>query len=285
MARLRRGAAAYVPSSEWSQWEQYRDRLAEYDTTGTLEFTGGVLAIQQGHRSTTSRTSIGEVDLEVFDVLDASDIDSCTINLGSAYASFEVTVEFTPYACTINFKSEWVPDELKPATSIDEVEDVLRSAAAPWEQPVVDAGARPFRVFIGHGGDHQWRTLKDALRDTFNFDIESFERETRTGNVISEILPAMATASTAAVLVLTKADEMADGKWRGRQNVVHEIGYMQGVLGWRNTIVVVEDGVELFSNLDGTQHIPFPAGKIGAATADVVAALNSLKARPYGICP
>jgi len=85
----------------------------------------------------------------------------------------------------------------------------------------------------------------------------------------------MARNSTVAILVLTAADQMVDGRYRGRQNVVHEIGFFQGTLGWENAIVVVEEGVELFTNLDGTQQVRYPAGNISAAVGDVVATLRA----------
>jgi predicted nucleotide-binding protein len=143
----------------------------------------------------------------------------------------------------------------------------------------------PFRVFIGHGGDGQWRDLKDSLRDQHHFDVDAFEAMTRTSQVISQIVQGMAEGSTAAVLVFTKADEMKDGTWRARQNVVHEAGYFQGRLGWERTILVVEEGVVLPSNFDGTQHIGFPSGVISAAEGRVAAALQAIRNRPFGICP
>ncbi|MDR6614045.1 TIR domain-containing protein [Leifsonia sp. 1010] len=151
----------------------------------------------------------------------------------------------------------------------DDIEPVLREHLEPPPPPPA------FRVIMGHGNDQQWRVLRDELRDHHGFDVSAFEGQPRAGQTINTVLEDMATQATVALIVLTKADEMADGRWRARQNVVHEVGFFQGRLGWTNAIAIVEEGVDLFSNLDGTQQIRFPAGNISAATGNVAATLNA----------
>ncbi|WP_080682528.1 TIR domain-containing protein [Sorangium cellulosum] len=74
-----------------------------------------------------------------------------------------------------------------------------------------------------------------------------------------------------ALLVLTAEDETADGTFRAQQNVVHETGLFQGRLGFSRAIVLVEDSVEVFSNLDGVQQIRYSKGNIGETFGDVLA--------------
>ncbi|MGN6814523.1 MAG: TIR domain-containing protein, partial [Solirubrobacterales bacterium] len=66
-------------------------------------------------------------------------------------------------------------------------------------------------------------------------------------------------------LVLTAEDEQADGTKRSRQNVVHEAGLFQGRYGFERAIIMLEEGCEPFSNIDGLGHISFPRGNIKAA--------------------
>lgn len=156
---------------------------------------------------------------------------------------------------------------------IAEVQAILEES--PYVPPV--APPPPFKVVIGHGNDQQWRILRDELRDEHGFELTAFEGKPRAGQTISTILEDMANEATVAVLVLTKADAMANGSWRARQNVIHEVGYFQGRLGWSNALIVCEEGVETLSNLDGTQRIDFPHENISAAVGRVAATLRRLE--------
>ncbi|AJI53870.1 TIR domain-containing protein [Francisella philomiragia] len=112
-------------------------------------------------------------------------------------------------------------------------------------------------VFIGHGRSKQWRDLKDHLHDKHGIQIEAYETGARAGHTIRDILDDMAKNSTFALLVMTKEDEQGDGKVRARQNVIHEIGLFQGRLGFNRAIVLMENGVEEFSNIAGIQQIRY----------------------------
>lgn len=297
--RLRRGAEAWEKdkSEDNSWWESYYERYEAYKKTGRLDdptgltrMSGGITSITRGTRTRTNNPDHFGMDDTTFRELEEPDIDECSIVLrGTPYSDIdEIEIDFRPWECVIRLHDENAFAQVTgPPFPIQGVEAVLQTVGQPWVPALNESLTPPsFRVFIGHGGDQtQWRRLKDSLHDYFHFEIESFENRPRTAAVISQILPEMAQSSSAAVLVLTRADQMKDGTWRGRQNVVHEIGYMQATLGWGRTIVVVEDGVDTFSNLDGTQHVPFPEGNIDAALGQVVAILNELKNRPVGICP
>lgn len=172
----------------------------------------------------------------------------------------------------VNIRSEGAQDRSEAVGAL------IESALSRFILPELVAPVQRFRVFIGHGGaDLQWRVLRDQLRDHHGFEVTAFEGLPRAGHTIRGILEGMADDSAVAVLVMSKADEMADGGVRARQNVVHEIGYFQGRLGWSNAIVVAEDGVEIFSNLDGTQQVRYRAGDISSAVGELVGALRSRK--------
>jgi predicted nucleotide-binding protein len=81
-------------------------------------------------------------------------------------------------------------------------------------------------------------------------------------------------SSSFALLVLTAEDETATGKLRARQNVIHELGLFQGKLGFPRAIAVVEEDVEMLSNLDGVQQIRFSKGNIAGVYGDVIATLR-----------
>jgi predicted nucleotide-binding protein len=130
------------------------------------------------------------------------------------------------------------------------------------------------KIFIGHGRDSQWRDLKDHLHDKHGYNIEAYEIGSRAGHTIRDILEEMLEGSSFALLVMTGEDETKDGKLHARQNVVHEAGLFQGKLGFSRAIILLEDGTEEFSNIDGLQQIRFSKGKIKESFGDVLAVLK-----------
>ncbi len=72
-----------------------------------------------------------------------------------------------------------------------------------------------------------------------------------------------------AFLLMTPEDEAADGKVNARANVIHEVGLFQGRLGWMKAIVLLEDGCEEFSNIEGIGQIRYPKGNINAAFDEI----------------
>lgn len=129
-------------------------------------------------------------------------------------------------------------------------------------------------VFIGHGRSGQWRDLKDHLQDKHKIRVSAYETGARAGHTIRDILDDMADESSFAILVMTGEDEQATGKLRCRQNVVHEAGLFQGKLGFPRAIVLLENGTEKFSNLDGIQYIEFSKNNIKETFGDVLATIK-----------
>ena len=129
-------------------------------------------------------------------------------------------------------------------------------------------------VFIGHGRSTQWRDLRDHLRDHHKIAVECYESGARAGHAIRDILEEMAQKSSFALLVLTGEDEQGDGQFRARQNVIHEAGLFQGRLGFHRAIILLEEGVEHLSNLDGVQYINFSQNNIRETFGDVVATIR-----------
>jgi hypothetical protein len=129
-------------------------------------------------------------------------------------------------------------------------------------------------VFIGHGRSQEWRDLKDHLHDQHGYDVQAYETGARAGHTIRDILQDMVRSSSFAVLVMTGEDETSEGRMRARQNVVHETGLFQGALGSSRAVVLVEEDVEDYSNLQGIHQIRYSAGKIKETYGEVLATLR-----------
>jgi predicted nucleotide-binding protein len=61
---------------------------------------------------------------------------------------------------------------------------------------------------------------------------------------------------------------------QARMNVVHEAGLFQGRPGFSRAIIMLEEGCEEFSNIEGLGQIRFPKNDIRAAFRDVQLALE-----------
>ncbi len=125
------------------------------------------------------------------------------------------------------------------------------------------------KVFIGHGGSDIWRELKDFIVETLGLEYEEFNRISPAGKSNKERLKEMLEACCMAFFIMTGEDEQADGSFSARDNVVHEAGLFQGKLGFEKAIVLLEEGCQEFSNIEGLGQIRFPKGNIRAAFEDI----------------
>ena len=148
------------------------------------------------------------------------------------------------------------------------------SRLEPLPKPPPPPPPPPPVVFIGHGRNPSWRDLKDHLRDKHGVNVTAYETGARAGHSIRDILEEMVTGSSFALLVFTGEDEQGDKSVRARQNVVHETGLFQGRLGFARAIILLEEGVEEFSNMQGVQHIKFSKNNIKEVFGEVIALLR-----------
>jgi predicted nucleotide-binding protein len=132
----------------------------------------------------------------------------------------------------------------------------------------------PPTIFIGHGRSDQWKELKDHLHEKHEHKVQAYEIGARAGHTIRDILEQMLRASSFAILVMTGEDETSDGKMRARQNVIHELGLFQGRLSFSKAIVLLEDGTEEFSNLQGIHQIRYLKNNIKETFGEVLATLR-----------
>jgi predicted nucleotide-binding protein len=117
-------------------------------------------------------------------------------------------------------------------------------------------------VFIGHGRSKLWARVQLFLQEELHLETVSYESESRVGLSIVPILETMLSQATFAVLLLSGEDQTAEGERRARQNVVHEVGLFQGHLGFQRVVMLLQSGLEEFSNVAGLQYIQFQGESI-----------------------
>lgn len=150
--------------------------------------------------------------------------------------------------------------------------DIVRQAASHVDR-MVKKTRRDDRigtnVFIGHGRSPLWRELKDFVEDRLRLPADEFNRVPVAGVTNIARLSEMLDAAAIGFVIMTAEDETNEGAMRARMNVIHEVGLFQGRLGFTRGIVMLEDGCEEFSNIQGLGQIRFPKGRISAAFEDV----------------
>ena len=120
-------------------------------------------------------------------------------------------------------------------------------------------------VFISHGGrSSAWKDLRTFLERSA-LEPTEFNDESCAGITTIDRLEKMVDSVGFAFIVMTAEDEHADGKRHARENVIHEAGLCYGRLGVRRTILLMEEGCEVFANVAGVGHIQFPSDNIAAA--------------------
>lgn len=113
------------------------------------------------------------------------------------------------------------------------------------------------KIFIGHGRSKDWLELKDFLKDRLNIEHEEFNREPVAGLSVQKRLSDMLDNASFAFIIFTPENETSEGLHTARLNVVHELGLFQGRLGFDKAVVVLQEGCDAFSNIDGLQQIRF----------------------------
>jgi predicted nucleotide-binding protein len=126
------------------------------------------------------------------------------------------------------------------------------------------------RVFIGHGRSKEWQDLAIFIQKNLKIEYEEFGLGVFEGKFNFEHLEDLLDKCGLAFLVMTGDDTRIEDSdtpkttKHARENVIHEIGYCQGRLGRRNTIVVAEEGCAIPSNLDGQGRVQFKKGELAA---------------------
>jgi hypothetical protein len=176
----------------------------------------------------------------------------------------------------------WIPPHISvvgdvadlegPAFACEKLATVARKAFSYLErlQSKTRRDARiGTNVFIGHGGSKSWRELKDFVEDRLHLRADEFNRVPVAGITNIARLSEMLEAAAIALIVMTAEDEQPGGKIRARMNVIHEAGLFQGRLGFTKAIILLEEGCEEFSNIEGLGQIRFPTGNISACFEEV----------------
>ncbi len=143
------------------------------------------------------------------------------------------------------------------------VSDVTSEITTPLTAEFVSKQSQ--RVFVGHGRNPVWLAVEKHLKEDLSIPCKSFESDSQTGRHVIAVLNEMLDTCNFAIMVMTGEDLTGHEQLRARQNVLHEIGLFHGRYGFNKVVILMQPGVEGFSNIDGLQYIEFEENNISKA--------------------
>lgn len=111
-------------------------------------------------------------------------------------------------------------------------------------QAVVQEAAeedREKRIFLVYGGEPGELTVIETLLKMSNVPCIILSQEDKTGQSIIEAFERHASKADLAVVLCTPEDELKNGKWYVRQNVIFECGFFMAKLGREKVVLLRQD--------------------------------------------
>lgn len=120
----------------------------------------------------------------------------------------------------------------------------------------VEDQERPKRIFLSHGRSLDWMKVQNYLERDLKYSTLELAQEPNLGRTVLQKLSDETSRCSYAVIVMTGDDRVED-EIRARENVLHEIGFLQAKYGLRNVALLHEAGVNIPSNIHGLVYIQF----------------------------
>lgn len=139
-----------------------------------------------------------------------------------------------------------------------------------------------YKVFLSHGHDEiTLLKVSNFLKERLNIETIILKDQHKLGLTIIEKLESYTQECDFAIVLITGDDETKSGSKRARQNVIHEIGFLQGKLSRNRVLLCLEEGVESFSNISGLVYTQFPKNHIESIYEIIRQSIENLNAEPF----
>lgn len=186
------------------------------------------------------------------------------IDLSGRPSNEQILSEATKVAAAVERHLKSTPT-LRPAVARAQAPAIAADLARELRSPSgpVEGGEQPKSVFIVRG--HSDKALAELEKFLVSVEVEPIVLSRGGGSAQSLFQKFMAVATKArfAVVLLSSDDYGASRRqydtqgvgeralqFRARQNVVLELGFFYGRLGWENVFVVYEDPDKIFPNFE-----------------------------------
>jgi hypothetical protein len=161
---------------------------------------------------------------------------------------------------------------------VQNLEYILELSANARIGEKIDKREKTNRVFLSHGRSSEWVKIQTYLEKDIEIPTLELAQVPNLGRTVLQKLQEEAQKCSIAVIVMTGDDMTNEGEIRARENVLHEIGFFQGLYGLQNVVLLHEQGVNIPSNIHGLVYIGFPKdtaeAALGALTREMKVLIN-----------
>lgn len=129
---------------------------------------------------------------------------------------------------------------------------------SPMNSRSINCTNNQTEIFIGHGHNLIWARIGLYLSDILKIKPRYFEDENRCGDIIPDEIEKFVNDPNIKLGIFTLMKEIeSDEGDMPRQNVVDEAARFSTKLGRERVLLIVEDGVQIPSNLSGIVRIQY----------------------------
>lgn len=182
-------------------------------------------------------------------------LQACTTQLETEGVEFKNLVEFA----TPILRGDLMLTMTRPQASMSS--NGVRQASPSSPKSPRKTQGDVAKVFIIHGHDAlNAHKLHDFLKDELNLVPIIMSFQPGKGRTLIEKFEQEAEGTDFAFAILTPDDmvKSADGQYaQARPNVVFELGWFYGRLGRHNVCILLKQGTQIHSDLDGISRIEF----------------------------
>lgn len=157
----------------------------------------------------------------------------------------------------------------------------------PPPPPVITPPSTKRKIFLVHGRDNETKQEVARYVESLNIGVIILHEQASSGMTIIEKIEHYANEADFAIVLYTACDvgrgihePQNPFKYRARQNVVFEHGYLMGKLGRKNVCALVKGQIETPNDISGVVYVGFDAP--GAWKLEV---RKELRACGYPIAP
>ena len=129
-------------------------------------------------------------------------------------------------------------------------------------------------VFISHGKNNLWQEVEKYIQTDLDLPTLVLSESEDPGQTYLEKLDDETNDCFFGIVIITADDEKLDPVTRDKQNLLHEIGFLQGKFGIENVLVLHQDSMEEYKNISSISYAPFSGNNIKSAFPRVMEELD-----------
>lgn len=142
---------------------------------------------------------------------------------------------------------------------------------------------KDFNIAIMHGRSDAWKRVEQWIREA-GYTPRILKKDFKAAMIFDKLRDVIWDEIHCVVVIMSADDEMAEGSFRARQNVVFEMGYCFGAFDSLDEdgeytaedaiLFLKEENVELFANIHGLTYIEYNNRNLWRLKKEFIEILN-----------